>query len=403
MNQFKFFILLAGLLAFTWNVSAQDKEKSSDEEGYHFTTIKELPHTSVKDQYRSGTCWAFSGLSFLESEMLRMGKPKVDLSEMFVVYHCYIDKAIKTVRLHGNLNFGPGGAFHDVTYVLKNYGFVPDEVYKGLNYGEKKHVHGEMDEVLKSIVDAVVENKNKKLSTAWEESVTGTLDAYLGQLPAKFEYDGKSYSPKTFATDYCGLNPDDYVEITSFTHHPFYSKFKLEVPDNWEWSGVYNVPLDEMMKIIDNSLNSGYTVAWAADVSEKGFSTSKKGVAVVPDADEKDMSDAEITKWAKLSDKEKDEELYKLDKPGKEKNITQAMRQEAFDDYETTDDHGMHIIGLAKDQNGTIYYKVKNSWGDYNSYDGYFYASKPYVRYKTTCIMVNKNAIPQDIRKKLGL
>ena len=404
MNQLKFFILLASLLAFSWSVSAQDKqEKSSDEEGYHFTTVKELPHTSVKDQYRSGTCWAFSGLSFLESEMLRMGKPKVDLSEMYVVYHCYIDKAIKTVRMHGNLNFGPGGAFHDVTYVLRNYGIVPDSVYAGLNYGEKKHVHGEMDEVLKNIVDAVVENKNKKLSTAWEGAITGTLDAYLGQLPTTFEYKGKSYTPKTFESNYCGLNPDDYVEITSFTHHPFYSKFKLEVPDNWEWSEVYNVPLDEMMEIIDNSLNNGYTVAWAADVSEKGFSTSKKGVAVVPDADVKDMTDSEQSKWEKLTDKQKDEELYKLDKPGKEKHITQAMRQEAFDDYETTDDHGMHIIGLAKDQDGTMYYKVKNSWGDYNAWDGYFYASKPYVRYKTTCIMVNKNAIPKDIRKKLGL
>ncbi|GET21617.1 aminopeptidase [Prolixibacter denitrificans] len=396
-------MLLAGLLAFTWNVSAQDKEKSSKEEGYHFTTVKELPHTSVKDQYRSGTCWAFSGLSFLESEMLRMGKPKVNLSEMFVVYHCYIDKAIKTVRLHGNLNFGPGGAFHDVTYVLKNYGIVPEDVYTGLNYGEKKHVHGEMDDVLKGIVDAVIENKNKKLSTAWEESVTGTLDAYLGDLPTKFEYKGKEYTPKTFANEYCGLNPDDYVEITSFTHHPFYSKFKLEVPDNWEWDEVYNVPLDEMMKIIDNSLNSGYTVAWAADVSEKGFSTSKKGVAVVPDADVKDMTNTELSKWEKLTAKEKNEQLYKLDKPGKEKHITQEMRQEAFDDWQTTDDHGMHIIGLAKDQNGTMYYKVKNSWGDYNAWDGYFYASKPYVRYKTTCIMVNKNAIPKAIREKLGL
>ncbi|PSK81298.1 aminopeptidase C [Prolixibacter denitrificans] len=403
MNRFKFFMLLAGLLAFTWNVSAQDKEKSSKEEGYHFTTVKELPHTSVKDQYRSGTCWAFSGLSFLESEMLRMGKPKVNLSEMFVVYHCYIDKAIKTVRLHGNLNFGPGGAFHDVTYVLKNYGIVPEDVYTGLNYGEKKHVHGEMDDVLKGIVDAVIENKNKKLSTAWEESVTGTLDAYLGDLPTKFEYKGKEYTPKTFANEYCGLNPDDYVEITSFTHHPFYSKFKLEVPDNWEWDEVYNVPLDEMMKIIDNSLNSGYTVAWAADVSEKGFSTSKKGVAVVPDADVKDMTNTELSKWEKLTAKEKNEQLYKLDKPGKEKHITQEMRQEAFDDWQTTDDHGMHIIGLAKDQNGTMYYKVKNSWGDYNAWDGYFYASKPYVRYKTTCIMVNKNAIPKAIREKLGL
>jgi bleomycin hydrolase len=403
MNHLKIFILLAGLLAFSWNVSAQDQEKSSKEEGYHFTTVKDLPHTSVKDQYRSGTCWAFSGLSFLESEMLRMGKPKTDLSEMFVVYHCYIDKAIKTVRLHGNLNFGPGGAFHDVTYVLKNYGMVPEEAYAGLNYGEKKHVHGEMDAVLKNIVDAVDENKNRKLSTAWEESITGTLDAYLGKLPASFDYQGKNYTPKTFATDYCGLNPDDYVEITSFTHHPFYSKFKLEVPDNWEWDEVYNVPLDEMIQIIDHSLNTGYTVAWAADVSEKGFATTKKGVAVVPDADVKDMTNSEQSKWEKLSQKQKNEELYKLDKPGKEKQITQAMRQRAFDDWQTTDDHGMHIIGLAKDQNGTIYYKVKNSWGDYNAYDGYFYASKPYVRYKTTCIMVNKNAIPKEIRKKLGL
>ena len=272
-----------------------------------------------------------------------------------------------------------------------------------MNNVEEKHMHGELDRILLDNVKAVVDNPNKKLTTAWHDAFDSNLDSYLGKLPEKFQYQGKEYTPQSFATDYVGLNMDDYVEITSFTHHPFYSKFIIEVPDNWSWNEVYNVPLNEMDEIIDNAINSGYPVAWAADVSEKGFATSKKGIAVIPVADKANMTDAEITKWEKLSDKEKDEELYKLNKPGAEKTITQEMRQIDFDDYQTTDDHGMLIIGTAKDQNGKIYYKVKNSWGSYNDYAGFFYASKPYVEFKTTSIMVHKDAIPKNIRKKLNL
>ena len=394
------FIFTVLIAVFTLSVFAENDKK---EKGYVFEDEISLAATPVKDQYRSGTCWSFSGLSFLESEMIRLGKPEVDLSEMFVVWHTYSEKAEKHVRVHGNLNFSAGGAFHDVTNMIREYGIVPESVYDGLNYGEEKHVHGEMDNVLKDHVDAVVKNGNRKLSTVWHEAIEGTLNSYLGELPQKFEYEGKQYTPQSFASDYVGLNMDDYVEITSYTHHPFYEKFILEVPDNWSWDQVYNVPLEELENIIDYSLKNGMTVAWAADVSEKGFATSNKGVAVLPAAPEENMDDAEIAKWEALPQKDKEKELYKLDNPVPELVVTQEMRQRAFDDYETTDDHGMHIIGTAKDQEGHTFYKVKNSWGDYNKYDGYFYASKPYVNYKTMCIMVHKDGIPQSIREKLKL
>jgi len=392
--------LIVSVQASAGNENSSDKK---DKKGYVFEDVKVLPATSVEDQHRSGTCWSFSGLSFLESEMLRHGKSGVNLSEMFIVWHTYADKAIKHVRVHGNLNFAAGGAFHDVTNMISKYGIVPESVYDGLNYGEDKHVHGEMDRVLREFVDAVVENKNQKLSTAWHEAFTSTLDNYLGEIPQKFEYEGKQYTPQSFADEYVGLDMDDYVEISSYTHHPFYSKFILEVPDNWSWDEVYNVPLNELEEIIDYSLNNDFTIAWAADVSEKGFKSSNKGVAVLPAAPETNMSDAEISRWEELPEREKEQELYKLEKPVPELEVTQEMRQVAFDNFQTTDDHGMHIIGTAKDQNGQLFYKVKNSWGDYNKYDGYFYVSKPYMNYKTMCIMVHKDAIPPGIRAKLEL
>jgi bleomycin hydrolase len=396
-------LLFAFAILFSMFVSAQEQKEGEKEKGYQFTPIKEIPVTSVKDQYRSGTCWSFSGLGLLEAEMLRLGKPEVDLSEMFIVYHTYSEKAVKYVRLHGNLNFSAGGAFHDVTNVIRKYGIVPEEAYSGLNYGEEKHVHGELDRVLLENVKAVVGNPNKKLTTVWQEVLNNTLDNYFGELPEKFSYKGKDYNPKSFATDYIGLDMDDYVEISSYTHHPFYSKFIIEVPDNWSWDEVYNVPLNELEEIIDNAINTGFTVAWASDVSEKGFSTSQHGVAVIPTVVKANMTDAEISKWEKKTEKDKNEALYKLSKPGLEKDINQEMRQIDFDNHQTTDDHGMLIVGTAKDQIGNLYYKVKNSWGDYNDFGGYFYASKPYVKYKTMSVMVHKDAIPKNIRKKLNL
>jgi len=382
---------------------AQDnKETTKKEEGYKFTTIVDLPATSIKDQYRSGTCWSFSSMSFLESEMLRLGKDTADLSEMFAVRLCYSDKAIKYVRLHGFLNFGGGGAFHDVTYVLKKYGMVPEEAYKGLNYGEDNHVHGELDEVLKDYVDGVIKNKNKKISTAWHNGFDGILDAYLGKLPEEFEVNGKTYTPQSYAKEVVGLNPDDYVEITSFTHHPFYTKFAIEIPDNWLWDDVYNVPLEDLKEIFHYALEKGYTIAWGADVSEKGFSF-RKGIAIVPDENVKDMAGLERAKWEKMTKSEREQMLYNFDGPVKEKEITQEMRQKAFDNYKTTDDHGMHITGMVKDQTGKIFYKVKNSWNTNNKYNGYFYASEPFVLYKTMDIMIHKDALPKEIRKKLGI
>jgi len=368
-----------------------------------FTDIITLPTTPVKDQHRSGTCWSFSGLSFIESEMIRKGLPETDLSEMFVVWNSYYAKADKYVRMHGNTNFGSGGAFHDVTWTLKNFGMVPESAFSGLNIGEKKPVHGEMDTALKAFLDGVIKNDNKKLTTVWRNAFKDLLNNYLGTIPEKFTYKGTTYTPKSFATEYMKINPDDYIEIGSFTHHPFYEKFIVEIPDNWLWDEIYNVPINEMMEIIDYALANGYTVAWGADVSDPGFVSKKKGVAVIPEANLAEMSDAEISKWEKLDEQEKETELYKLEKPGKEKNITQEMRQEDFDNYTTTDDHGMQIIGTAKDQNGTTYYKIKNSWGEYNNYGGYFYASKPYVQLRTIDFMIHKDAIPKAIRTKLGI
>jgi bleomycin hydrolase len=332
-----------------------------------------------------------------------LGKSEVDLSEMFIVWYTYAEKANKFVRLHGEHTFSAGGAFHDVTNVIDQYGIVPESVYRGLEYGQTKHVHGEMDNLLREQVESIVENKNKKLTTVWPETITSTLNSYLGEIPESFEFEGITYTPETFAKEYIGLNMNDYIEITSYTHHPFYSKFILEVPDNWSWDEVYNVPINDFEEIIDYSLNNGFTVAWAADVSEKGFATSNKGFAVLPTVPYEELSETERLRWEEMTEKEREKELYKLDKPVVEMEVTQEMRQVAFDNYETTDDHGMHIIGTAKSQDGKIFYKVKNSWGDYNEHNGYFYASKPYVTYKTMSIMVHKDAVPKHIREKLEL
>lgn len=391
-------LIIVILIGFS-NVYAQDEKDN----GYEFTTIKELEATSVKDQHRSGTCWSFSAISFLESEMLRMGEEAADLSEMWIVRHAYSDKARKYVRFHGNLNFAPGGAFHDVTNMIEQNGIVPESVYTGLHYGTEKHTHGELDGVLKGYVDQVLKNRNGELTPVWHDGFDRILDTYLGKQPENFTYKGRTYTPESFASEYVGIDPDDYVELSSYTHHPFYSKFILEVPDNWAYDEVYNVPMDEMMEVMYNSIEEGYTIAWAADVSDKGFSW-KNGVAIVPSKDLENLKGTEKSRWEELTEEEKQKMLYSFDGPVKEKTITQEMRQKAFNNYNTTDDHGMHITGIAEDQEGTKYFIVKNSWSDEDHiYDGYFYASDAYVRYKTMDIMVHKDAIPEDIAEKLGL
>ncbi len=393
---------ILGFLSFS-GVKAQDNEKETEpKEGYQFETVYDLETTSVKNQYKSGTCWSFSGESFLETEMIRAGKEPVDLSEMFVVRNCYSDKAIKYVRLHGSLNFGPGGSFEDIVYSFRNYGLVPEQVYGGLNYGEGKHVHGEMDELLKNYVDGVIKNPNKKLSSSWHKGFEGILDAYLGAYPETFIYEGKEYTPKSFAEERVGLNPDDYILLTSFSHHPYYSKFIFEVPDNWVWGEVYNVQLDELTEVINNALANGYSVGWASDVSEKGFSF-RNGVAVVPETDLESMDGSERSRWEKMDKADREKAMYSFNGPVTEKVITPEMRQEQFDNYLSTDDHGMHITGMAKDQNGTIYYKVKNSWDVNNVYEGYLYASEAFVKLKTMNILINKNALPKAIKKELGI
>lgn len=365
-----------------------------------FTNTKVLPITPIKNQSNTGTCWSFSSLAYFESELLRMGKPETDLSEMFVVHYSYQDKADKYVRLNGTGNYAQGGSFFDVQYVLKNYGIVPEKVMNGLNYGDDKHNHGELEKIGKSLVDVVVSNPNKKLSTAWKPALNGVLNAYLGEIPKEFTLDGKKYTPQTYMQS-LGLNMDDYVSITSFSHHPFYSKFVLEIPDNWRWEESYNVPFGEMMQIIDNAIEKGYTILWGADVSEKGF--NRKGIAVNPEIKVENLPGSDQAKWTGVNQKEMEDKIFKLKGPQPEIKVTQELRQKGFDNYQTTDDHGMQIYGTAKDQNGNLYYLIKNSWGTDNTYKGTWYASKSFVEHKTINILIHKDVIPKEISKKLNL
>ena len=307
---------------------------------------------------------------------------------------CYRDKAERFVRMYGQTNFGAGGSAMDVPYVWKRYGAVPEEVYNGLQYGEDKHVHGELDAVLAAYLKEIVKKPNKKLSKAWMKGIEAILDAYLGPVPETFEYKGKTYTPKSYAES-LPLNPDDYVSVTSFTHHPYYEEFAVEVPDNWLWEKSYNVPLDELKAIVDNSLAQGHTLVWAADVSEGGVKWTK-GVALMPKGkSESDMDGTELSRWVKLSDKDRMDEKYNFEGPVEEITVTPELRQEMFDSQETTDDHGMEITGTATDQFGNRYYKVKNSWDTNQVYDGYFYVSEPYFLAKTMDILVHRNAVPK--------
>ena len=353
---------------------------------FEFTTVYDIEATSVKNQARSGTCWSYSSTSFIESEMIRMGKDPIDISEMYTVRKTYQDKADRYVRLHGKLNFSQGGALLDVLYVIKHYGAVPQSAYEGLNYGTDNNDHNEMEAALKGIVDAVVNKNSGTITTAWKRALDGVLDAYLGEEPATFDYQGKSYSPKSFADEVIGIEVDDYIQLTSFTHKPFNAYYAILVPDNWNWDPSFNVPLDDMMGAIDHALSKGFTVDWATDVSEKGFSL-KNGVAVMPEADWKDMTSEERSA------------IYTG--PHAELVVTQALRQDAYNNYQTQDDHGMQIVGKVLDQTGDAYYIVKNSWGDReNDYrTGYIYASEAFVRYKTISVLMHKDALPKAIKK----
>ncbi len=379
-----------------------DSATTDSTKTFIFTDVISLPTTSVKDQNKSGTCWCFAGTSFYENEIRKNGGDSLDLSEMFTVRQCYRDKAERYVRMYGQTNFGAGGSIMDLPYVWKRYGAVPEEVYTGLQYGEDKHVHGELDAVLGAYIKEIVKKPNNKLSTAWMKGIEGILDAYLGAVPETFEYKGKTYTPKSYAES-LPLKVDDYVPVTSFSHHPYYETFAVEVPDNWLWAQYYNVPLDELKAIIDNSLAKGHTLVWAADVSEGGFKWTK-GVALMPKGkNEGDMDGTELSRWVKLSDKERVNDKYNFEGPVAEIEVTPELRQKMFDSQETTDDHGMEIVGTAVDQFGNKYYKVKNSWDTNQVYDGFFYVSEPYLLAKTMDILVHRDAIPKSTGKKLGL
>ena len=397
------FYFTAALAMACLAVSAKESKTSPE---YEFTVVKENPVTSIKNQYRSGTCWCFSALSFLESEILRTTGMETDLSEMFVVGKSYRDRAVKYVRLDGQLNFAAGSSFGDVLHVIDDYGIVPQDAMPGFNYGTDKPEHSELDAVLKGYVDGIKENPNRKLTTAWLRGFDGIVEAYFGEYPETFIVDGKEFTPESYR-DHLGFNYDDYVNITSFTHHPFYKPFIIEVCDNWRWDSAYNLPIDEMMEVMYNAIENGYTIAWGSDVSEKGF--TRDGLAVMPVEEKKNEAGSDQEKWVGKDNSKKEEkktgkknEKVKPELPA-EMVITQEMRQEGYDRKTTTDDHGMHIYGLAQDQNGTKYFMVKNSWGEAGKYKGIWYASDAFVRYKTMNIVVHKDAIPEHIAKKLGI
>ncbi|MDR2907408.1 MAG: aminopeptidase [Bacteroidales bacterium] len=382
---------------FSTPLFAQDKKESP----YTFEMVRDLKASPVKNQFRSGTCWSFATTSFLESEIYRTSNKLYDLADMYPVYCAYMAKADRYVRLHGQTNFPTGGASGDVLWTFQNFGIIPEEAYPGLNYGEEKHDHGVLDKFLKSIVEATTED-TKILNPNWKFPFTAMLNAYLGEAPTEFTFEGKSYSPKTFAES-TKLNMSDYVKITSYTHHPFYGRFAIEVPDNWLMHEAYNVPLREFVEIAQNAINNGYTVSWGGDVSNKGFSW-KHGLAIVPDETQQDnLTGTERDKWESMNEKERAASVYTFDKIVKEQVVSQGIRQKAFDSWDATDDHDMHITGLAKDQNGNTYFKVKNSWDVDNPYQGYCYMSIPYFQRYTLDIRVHKNAIPTAIKAKLGI
>ncbi len=371
-----------------------------------FTTVLENPVTSIKNQNNSGTCWSYSALAFLESEVLKKdpSKTDIDLCESFLVSKTYTDRADRNVRTHGDASFSQGGSFYDAIFCMERYGFIPEGImpYPITPYGDSLFNFTNFFPPMEAYIKAIATSNAKKINPIWKKDVQGMLDNYFGQCPTEFEYKGKKYTPQSFVKDYLQLDPNDYVSLTSYTHHPFYTQFVLEIQDNWRWATSYNLPLDEFMRVMEEGVKKGYTFAWGADVSEDGFSrrTGKnKCVATVPDTKATAGVGSDQSRW---TGEKAGAKIAQADAAG-EKVITQEMRQEGYDNWTTTDDHGMQIYGIAKDQNGKEYFMMKNSWGEYGPYKGFWYVSKPYVAYKTMNIVINKNAIPKDIRKKLGI
>jgi len=383
----KYFSLLLAILSFT--VFAQETITNVEESNYAFEKVVHLDATPVLSQGNSGTCWSFSGMSYFESELLRMGKDETILSEMYIVRKAYEKKAEMYVRLDGKTNFGQGGEFHDIPAVIEEFGVVPQEAYDGLNYGLERHNHSEMYKVLKGAMNGVVQQMNSGgfngLTSAWKQAISGILDAYLGQDVESFKFDGKEYTPKSFA-EYLGLDMDNYVSITSFSHEEMNKPFQLAIPDNWSRQDSYNVKLDEMYDATVTALKNGYTVGWTADVSEDGFS-HRKGLAINPE-------DTELLEAT---------EDNAFMNPTKEVAVTQELRQEGYENKTTQDDHLMHIVGLYKDQDGTNYFLVKNSWGTSNHPKGFLYVSESYFKMKTIYVYTHKDALSQGMKKKLEL
>lgn len=379
------------VFAFAQDDLVKKLEKNSSDSSkakFVFTKGIDLERTSVKAQGSSGTCWSYSTNSFLESEMIRAGKQPVELAQIFSARNVYLEKADAYIRMHGSVSWGDGGSCHDVINMFDKYGAMPQSEFTGLNYGMSKNKFAEMQAVLQAMLDALVKNPNGKLSPNWKKAFTAVMDSYLGEVPETFKWKGKTYTPQSFADEVVGLDASNYVELSSFTDKPYYKKTMLMVPDNWSFDKVYNVKMRDMTDIIDYALSKGYTVSWATDVSEKSFSW-KNGVAYVPEKDYDDMSDTEK------------KEMFNGPMP--DRVITPAMRQQAFDNYSTTDDHGMHIVGTATDQKGREYYVVKNSWGTTNDYKGYLYVTKAYVQYKTTAFLLNKNGIPPLLKERMNI
>jgi aminopeptidase C len=402
-------LLLAAAMLFSVPTFAQEAPEQ-EEEGYKFEIIKELPVTSVKDQNRAGTCWCYSTLGFFEAELLRMGKPEYNFSEMYIVYKTYQDRADRTVRTHGDVSYAEGGSFGDVIYAIKHYGLMPDEeMSAGQMHGDSLSDFSELTSVSSKFLEGVIKCKTLQLGTdenhtpLWKNAFNGILEAYIGKAPEKFKYNGKEYTPMEFAKS-TGLNMDDYVNLASFAHQPWYEPFIIEVQDNWRGGKAYNLPVDEFMEVMNNAIDNGYPIAWGADVSERGWLRGKMaGVCVLPDLENQaaDKSGTDFAHWNGLSAADRQQEAMK--RPTPQRWVNDQDRIDAYNNYETTDDHGMVIYGKAKDQMGNVYFMVKNSWGDAGNYNGNWYASEAFVRYKTLNYVVHKDALPKSIKKKLGI